>query len=115
HMTRVATCDVDLAGKTIKKGDQVVMWYLSGNRDEKKIDRPNDYIIDRPRPREHLAFGFGIHRCVGNRVAEMQLTIIWAEILKRFAVIQLVGEPTRTYSSFVHGYESMRVIIPARA
>ena len=115
HMTRVATRDVEIGGKTIKKGERVVMWYVSGNRDETMIERPNDYIIDRERPRQHLSFGFGIHRCVGNRVAEMQLTIIWEEILKRFPVIKLVGEPTRTYSSFVKGYETMNVVIPARA
>jgi len=115
HMRRTATRDVELGGKQIKAGDKVVMWYISGNRDESVIDNPNDFIIDRERPRQHLSFGFGIHRCVGNRVAEMQLTLIWEEILKRFPVIELVGEPTRTYSSFVHGYESMNVVIPARA
>ena len=115
HMSRVATRDVELGGKTIRKGDRVVMWYVSGNRDETVIDNPNAYIIDRERPRHHLSFGFGIHRCVGNRVAEMQLTLIWEEILKRFPSIQLVGEPVRTHSSFVHGYESMQVVIPARA
>ena len=115
HMSRVATRDVEVGGKLIKEGQRVVMWYISGNRDEAKIDNPNAYIIDRVRPREHLSFGFGIHRCVGNRVAEMQLTIIWEEILKRFPVINVVGEPVRTYSAFVHGYESMPVIIPARA
>ena len=115
HMRRVATRDIELGGKTIKKGDNVVMWYISGNRDEEMIDNPNAYIIDRERPRQHLSFGFGVHRCVGNRVAEMQLTLIWEEILKRFPVINLVGEPVRNYSAFVHGYETMRVIIPARA
>jgi cytochrome P450 len=115
HMSRVATRDIELGGKTIKKGERVVMWYISGNRDETVIENPNAYIIDRARPRQHLSFGFGVHRCVGNRVAEMQLTIIWEEILKRFPVIQLVEEPVRTYSSFVHGYESMQVVIPARA
>ena len=79
------------------------------------IDHPNEYIIDRERPRQHLSFGFGIHRCVGNRVAELQLTIIWEEILKRFPEIKVVAEPIRTYSSFVKGYESMRVVIPRRA
>ncbi|NJR80024.1 cytochrome P450 [Sphingomonas sp. 36D10-4-7] len=114
HMSRVATRDVELAGKTIRKGERVVMWYISGNRDETKIDRPDEYVIDRARPREHLSFGFGIHRCVGNRVAEMQLTIIWEEILKRFPEIKVVGEPTRTYSAFVHGFETLPVVIPAR-
>jgi cytochrome P450 len=115
HMSRVATRDVEINGKTIKKGDRVVMWYISGNRDEDVIENPNAYIIDRERPRHHMSFGFGVHRCVGNRVAELQLTIIWEEILKRFPRIELVGEPVRTYSAFVHGYESMPVIIPARA
>jgi len=115
HMRRTATRDVEFGGKTIRAGEKVVMWYLSGNRDETVIDNPNAYIIDRERPRHHLSFGFGIHRCVGNRVAEMQLTIIWEEILKRFPRIELVGEPARTYSSFVHGFESMQVVIPARA
>jgi cytochrome P450 len=114
HMRRIATRDIEVGGKTIKKGDNVVMWYLSGNRDETVIDNPNAYIIDRERPRQHLSFGFGVHRCVGNRVAEMQLTIIWEEILKRFPRIDVVGEPTRTYSAFVHGFETLPVIIPAR-
>jgi cytochrome P450 len=115
HMSRVATRDIELGGKTIRKGERVVMWYLSGNRDESVVEDPDSFIIDRARPRQHLSFGFGIHRCVGNRVAEMQLTIIWEEILRRFPRIELVEEPTRTYSSFVHGYESMKVVIPARA
>jgi cytochrome P450 len=114
YMRRVANQDVELSGKTIKKGDKVVMWYISGNRDESVIDNPDAYIIDRERPRQHLSFGFGVHRCVGNRVAEMQLTIIWEEILKRFPVIEVVDDPVRTYSSFVHGFESMRVVIPSR-
>ena len=112
HMARVATRDVEIGGKTIRKGDRVVMWYISGNRDESVIANPNDYIIDRERPRQHMSFGFGVHRCVGNRVAEMQLTIIWEEILKRFPVIQVLAEPVRSYSSFVHGYESLPVMIP---
>jgi cytochrome P450 len=114
HMARVATRDIEVGGKLIREGDRVVMWYISGNRDESRIERPNDYIIDRERPREHLSFGFGIHRCVGNRVAEMQLTIIWEEILKRFPEIKVLAEPQRTYSAFVHGYETLPVIIPAR-
>jgi len=114
HMARTATRDVEVGGKTIRRGDRVVMWYISGNRDEAVIDSPDAYVIDRERPRHHMSFGFGVHRCVGNRVAEMQLTIIWEEILKRFPRIDLVGEPARTHSSFVHGYESMQVVIPWR-
>ena len=115
HMSRVATRDVEISGKTIKKGDKVAMWYISGNRDENVIGDGNAYIIDRERPRQHMSFGFGVHRCVGNRVAELQLTIIWEEILKRFPRIEVQAEPTRTFSAFVHGYETLPVIIPARA
>jgi cytochrome P450 len=114
HMRRTATQDFAFGGKTIKKGDLVAMWYVSGNRDEAVIENPEAFIIDRARPRTHLSFGFGIHRCVGNRLAELQLTIIWEEILKRFPVIELAGEPTRTHSVFVKGYESLPVVIPRR-
>jgi cytochrome P450 len=114
HMARVATRNVVIGGKSILKGQKVVMWYVSGNRDEAMVDQPDAFIVDRERPRHHLSFGFGVHRCVGNRVAEMQLTIIWEEILKRFPRIDLLAEPTRTYSSFVKGYETMPVMIPAR-
>jgi cytochrome P450 len=90
------------------------MWYVSGNRDDEVIPDADKFIIDRPRARNHLSFGFGIHRCVGNRLAEMQLRIIWEEILKRFPTIKVVGEPKRIYSNFVKGYESMTVIIPEK-
>ena len=114
YMRRRATRDVELAGQTIHAGDKVLMWYVSGNRDETMIDRPNDYWIERPRVRQHLSFGFGIHRCVGNRLAELQLQIIWEEILKRFERIEVTGEPRRVLSSFVRGYESLPVRIAAR-
>jgi len=113
HMRRTALSDIEFGGKTIKKGDKVVMWYVSGNRDETVIERPNDYIIDRERPRQHMSFGFGIHRCVGNRLAELQLTIIWEEILKRFPVIEVMGEPERVPSPFVKGYLNLPVRISA--
>ena len=82
-MRRTALEDVEFGGKIIRKGDKVVMWYISGNRDEEAIEEPDRFIIDRARPRQHLSFGFGIHRCVGNRLAEMQLKILWEEILER--------------------------------
>jgi hypothetical protein len=113
HMRRTALCDTELAGQTIRKGDRVVMWYVSGNRDEAAIEAPDRFIIDRPRPRQHLSFGFGIHRCVGMRLAELQLRIVWEEILKRFPVIEVVGPPKRVYSSFVRGYEALPVRIPS--
>jgi cytochrome P450 len=114
HMRRRALQDIEFGGKTIRKGDKVVMWYVSGNRDDEVIENPNAYIIDRERPRQHISFGFGIHRCVGNRLAELQLTIIWEEILKRFPEIVVTAEPRRTFSSFVKGYETLPVVIPKR-
>ncbi len=113
HMRRTALTDAELGGKQIRKGDKVVMWYISGNRDEDSIDRPNEFIIDRARPRHHMSFGFGIHRCVGNRLAELQLTILWEEIMRRFPVIELMAEPKRIYSNFIHGITAMPVRIPA--
>jgi cytochrome P450 len=113
HMRRTAACDVELGGQQIKAGDKVVMWYISGNRDEDAIDDPNRFIIDRARPRQHLSFGFGIHRCVGNRLAELQLKILWEEILTRFPKIEVVGPAERIYSNFIHGIKAMPVRIPA--
>jgi cytochrome P450 len=112
HMRRTALVDTELGGKLIRKGDRVVMWYVSGNRDDTVIENPDSFIIDRARPRSHMSFGFGIHRCVGMRLAELQLRIIWEEILKRFDTIEVVGEPVRIYSSFVKGYETLPVRIP---
>ena len=114
HMKRRATRDVEFRGKMIREGDPVAMWYISGNRDDEVIERPYDYIIDRARPRQHISFGFGIHRCVGNRLAELQLQIVWEEIMKRFPEIVVLEEPKRVYSSFVKGYESLKVVIPTR-
>jgi cytochrome P450 len=113
YMRRTALVDHQIAGKTIRAGDKVAMWYVSGNRDETVIERPNDLIIDRRNARRHLSFGFGIHRCVGNRLAEMQLRIVWEEILKRFRRIEVVEEPRRVPSSFVKGYEEMKVRVAA--
>jgi cytochrome P450 len=112
HMRRTALADAELAGRQIRKGDKVVMWYISGNRDEDAIERPNEFIISRPRSRHHLSFGFGVHRCVGNRLAELQLTILWEEIMKRFPMIEVMGEPRRIYSNFIHGITSLPVRIP---
>ena len=113
HMRRTALRDTELAGQSIKAGDKVVIWYVSANRDEDAIADPNRLIIDRARPRQHVSFGFGIHRCVGNRLAELQLKILWEEILKRFPMIEVVEQPKRIYSNFIHGFSSMPVRIPA--
>jgi cytochrome P450 len=114
HMRRTAAQDSELGGKHIRAGDKVVMWYVSGNRDPDAIDDPDTFIIDRPRPRQHLSFGFGIHRCVGNRLAELQLRILWEELLPRHQVIEVLAPPRRTYSNFIHGFRSMPVRIPTR-
>jgi cytochrome P450 len=108
-MRRIATREIELGGKTIRKGDKVVMWYLSGNHDETAIDQPNEFIIDRTNPRYHLSFGFGIHRCMGNRLGEMQLRVLWEEILKRFSKVEVIGEPERVLSNFVRGYSALPV------
>jgi cytochrome P450 len=111
YMRRTATRDTELGGKQIKEGDKLAMWYLSGNRDAAAIPEPDRFIIDRERPRQHLSFGFGIHRCVGNRLAELQLKILWEEILRRFERIEVVGEPTRVRSAFVRGFSKLPVRI----
>ena len=109
HMRRRALVDTELGGKQIKAGDKVVMWYVSGNRDDTVIENANDFIIDRKKARHHVSFGFGIHRCMGNRLAEMQLRIVWEEIMKRFSKIEVVSEPERILSSFVKGYATLPV------
>lgn len=111
HMRRTALEDIELGGKQIKKGDKVIMWYVSGNRDETIIEDPDRFWIDRPNARRHLSFGFGVHRCMGNRVGEMQLRILWEEILKRFDKIELVGAPERVLSNFVMGFSKVPVIV----
>lgn len=113
HMRRLALEDTILGGQQIKKGDKVVMWYASGNRDETKIDRPDEFLIDRAKARNHLSFGFGIHRCMGNRLAEMQLRIVWEEIMARFKYVEVVGKPTRLKSNFVRGIVDLPVKLHA--
>lgn len=113
HMRRTATRDTELGGKQIKKGEKLIMWYISGNRDSEVIDRADEFIIDRANPRHHLSFGFGIHRCMGNRLAEMQLRIVWEEIMKRFQNVEVVGEPVRVMSNFVNGFAEVPVKLTA--
>ena len=114
HMRRTALQEWEIGGKQIKKGDKVVMWYLSGNRDETVIDQADRFIIDRKNPRHHLSFGYGIHRCMGNRLAELQLRIIWEEIHKRFAKVEVTGQPERLYSTLVRGITKLPVRLHAR-
>jgi cytochrome P450 len=114
YMRRTAKVDTELGGQHIRAGDKLLMWYASANRDEEAIENPDSFIIDRPRARQHLSFGTGIHRCMGNRLAEMQLRILWEEILPRFEAIEVMGEPVRIYSSFVKGYTELPVRIHQR-
>ena len=113
-MRRTATQDYVLRGKHIKKGDKVIMWYVSANRDDEVIANPYDFRIDRDRSRHHMSFGFGLHRCMGNRLAEMQLRTVWEEIMKRFEFVEVVGEPDRVQSCFVKGYETLPVRLHAK-
>ncbi len=114
HMRRTASRDIEFRGKQIRKGDKVVMWYLSGNYDDSVIEHADQFIIDRDNPRHHISFGFGVHRCMGNRLAEMQLRILWEEIMQRFHAVTVVGEPQRVRSNFVRGYKSLPVQVHPR-
>ena len=109
YMRRTAKRDIEFGGQQMKKGDKIAMWYISGNRDSEVIPDPDRFWIDRPRARHHLSFGFGVHRCMGNRLAEMQLRVLWEEIMQRFRMVEVAGDIERVQSSFVHGYASMPV------
>jgi cytochrome P450 len=113
HMARTAMEDTEVGGKRIRQGDRVAMWYVSGNRDEDAIADANRFRIDRPNARQHTSFGYGIHRCVGNRLAEMQLRVIWEEIVKRFPKVEVSGEPVGLASSFIHGIRELPVTLRA--
>jgi cytochrome P450 len=111
HMRRTATRDTELGGKAIKKGDKVVMWYVSANRDETVIDRANEFLIDRENSKQHLSFGWGVHFCMGSRMAEMQLRVLWEECIKRFRKVEVVADPVRVPSNFVKGIQELRVVV----
>ncbi|MGC1439167.1 MAG: cytochrome P450 [Burkholderiaceae bacterium] len=111
HMARTAVKDTVVAGKTIRTGDRLALWYLSANRDPEVIDQPDEFIIDRKNPRLHLSFGFGIHHCMGSRLAELQLRILWEELLPRFSRIAVTGKPERTLSNFVRGFNRLPVTL----
>ena len=114
HMARTAAEDVEIGGQTIRVGDRVAMWYISGNRDPDAVDRPEEFVIDRGQPGRHLSFGHGIHHCVGKRLAELQLRLAWEEILKRFRAVEVVGEPARVCSNIIHGFASLPVRVHPR-
>ena len=109
HMRRTALQDYELGGQKIREGDKVVMWYLSGNRDATVFENPDNLVIDRPNARGHVSFGFGVHRCMGNRLAEMQLRVLWEEIMKRFHSVEVVGDIERLSSNFIRGIKDVPV------
>jgi cytochrome P450 len=111
HMRRTATRDTELAGQQIRRGDKVVMWYVSGNRDDSVIENPDTFIVDRAKPRQHLSYGAGIHRCVGDRLADLQLRILWEEILASNIDVEVIGPPRRLYSNFIRGIRELPVRI----
>lgn len=111
HMRRTATRDFELGGKLIKKDDKVIMWYLSGNRDETVFDEADRLIIDRKNARQHVSFGYGVHRCMGNRLAEMQLRVLWEEIQARFKRVEVVGDVGRVSNNFIRGIADVPVVL----
>ena len=114
HMRRTCTADVELGGQQLKKGDKIVLWYISANRDEAVFADAARFDVARPNARRHSGFGHGVHRCVGARLAEIQLGVLFEEILRRDIKIELAGEPTRLASCFLHGFTEMPVrIVPA--
>ena len=113
HMRRTALMDTELSGQYIKKGDKVVMWYISGNMDQTVFATPYKFNVERENARQHLAFGAGIHRCVGDRLAELQLRILWEEVFARDMRIEIVGPAQRVYSNFIRAFSSLPVRVVA--
>jgi cytochrome P450 len=109
HMRRTATQDYDLFGAPIRQGDRIALWYISANRDENVFERADEIIVDRNNARRHLSFGYGIHRCVGARLAELQLRILLEEMHARRLRVNVTGEVERVPACFVHGYRKMEV------
>ena len=114
HMCRTALEDTTIGGKAIKQWDKVCIWYASGNRDESHFENADVIDIRRANARSHLSFGYGIHRCLGNRLAELQLKILWEEILARFERVEVVGEPQYLTSSFIRGITDLPVRVHRR-
>ncbi len=110
-MRRTTTEDVEIGGKVIPKGERVLMWYASGNRDETVFENADLFDVDRANARQHLSFGYGVHRCMGNRVAELQLNLLWEQLLERYSRIEVVGAPVRAISNFVRGYTELPVVL----
>src|SRR3546814_1066737 len=97
-MRRTALADADLFGHQIKKGDKLILWYISANRDESVFDDGDALKLDRGNARRHLSFGYGVHRCVGARLAELQLRILLEEMAARRMRVTVTGEPERDHA-----------------
>jgi cytochrome P450 len=109
HFRRTATESVEMRGRAIKPGDRVVMWYPSANHDEEVFDRPFEFDIDR-QPNDHLTFGTGRHVCLGASLARLEVRVVFEELLRRVATIEITGEPDRLRSNFINGIKHL----PAR-
>ena len=114
YMRRTSNQDCEIRGKQIRKNDQILMWYLSANRDEDMFTDAEAIDIERPNADQHLSFGYGIHFCMGSRLAELQLRVLWEEILERFERIEVQAEPDRVFSTFVKGYTNLPVTVTRR-
>ncbi|MFZ4382016.1 MAG: cytochrome P450, partial [Sandarakinorhabdus sp.] len=114
HMRRTATRDADIAGVSVKKGDKIVLWYISGNRDEDVFPDAERFDISRANARRHLSFGFGVHRCVGARLAELQIAVLFEELLARGLFPRQTGAAEYVGQSFVHGFRKLPVVLERR-
>jgi cytochrome P450 len=109
HMRRTCMADTELGGQMIRKGEKVIMWYISGNRDEAVFADAERFDVGRDNARRHVAFGHGIHRCVGARLAEIQLGALIEEFVDRGWRVEMEGKPTRLPTPFLHGFSAMPV------
>jgi cytochrome P450 len=110
HFRRTATCDTELAGQTIRKGEKVVMWYVSSNRDESRYEDPNRFDVRR-NP-EHQAFGAGgRHFCLGAALARLELRVMFEETLKRFPAMRFAGQATGVQSAFLNQLKTLPVAL----
>ena len=111
YFRRTATCDTEIRGQPIKKGDKLVMWYGSANRDEEIFENPHLFKVDREDAKKHIAFGAGEHLCLGNRLGHLQIRVLYEELLARFPNIEAISEPTRIPSNFLNGISHLKVRI----
>jgi linalool 8-monooxygenase len=110
HMRRTATADTELAGQRIAKGDKVVLWYISGNRDEAVFEHPDRFDITRGNV-PHIGFGTGQHVCVGWRLAELQLRVAFGQLAARVRRIEQIGQPRRFRSNFINGLKNLDLVL----